>query len=658
MLRLVDKNKGPPAVDECETLKQKFLSIVNADEKDGTATRGEVADGATLSNAAARGDPRAIRAMYDLLSSRNVDLSEEQKIDAVITHDDLHKIWACEAGEDVPLDQSTTKLEGDIAFGGNSPRESAAMLAQFKAAISSNSSWLGPLWNTNGQGGRLPFCYSSSVNDETKRSMAATIDMFRKQIPCIEFVEVGLRTENTGSGPWQGSSSWGACVETPSVIVRSDNKEGDGCYSYVGMLSVAGGNSQLLNIGRGCESIGIVAHEFGHALGMGHEHSRSDRDNYVTVHNDYIVRTAGQSWLSQVRKNSGVDTSIPYDILSLMHYGHNGGWITVKPPNQDLSTMLGQRMGLSEYDVDQFGSMYSCRDTVTPLLSNAAMIDHAKFPGCFNEDNSKKQASEFPADASNCERSDCPAGAQWHDWAKTNCRRMCDFCAGAPARAGGDTGRPAPAPATQAPVTQPPATLAPATQSPGTGAGVQEVSCGQTVNFRTTRRERQVKSVLVAPAGQSVTISTCGLANWDTQIFEGSCANDDACDAQSECTFISDSSGRNEIVLGGYGQTGQGSFKITCAREQSVSCGDTVSFETKGPSERFSAVLDASPGTSVTISTCGLTDWDTKIYSPDENDDACGTQSQLTFDAKGNDKIEVGGYGDLYGQGRFSITCQ
>jgi hypothetical protein len=364
------------------------------------------------------------------------------KTDEFITHDDLKHIWSCEAGEVPKLDESTDddKYQGDMVL----PRgkEGKAMLAQFKAAFETGKH-AGTPWNTNGQPGRVPFCYHSSANEATKHATQQTVNMIREQIPCMEMVEVDFGSD---------AGKFGSCVETPSIVVRADNLDGDGCYSYVGMLSVqAFGGSQVLNIGSGCETTGIVAHEFGHAFGMGHEHSRSDRDAYITVHEDYILANDGPDWLDQVKKEDDVDTTIPYDILSLMHYGANSGWITVNS-DPDLTAVLGQRLGFSESDIYQLGSLYSCSETVSPLVSNAVIMDRAQFPGCYQADNSKKPISSLPADDAMCAPADCPPGAEWHDWAKTHCQQMCDFCAPAPSPAGSSaTGRPTQPPGTQAP---------------------------------------------------------------------------------------------------------------------------------------------------------------------------------------------------------------
>lgn len=52
------------------------------------------------------------------------------------------------------------------------------------------------------------------------------------------------------------------------------------CNSMVG---VVGNGEQILNMGPGCEYVGLVLHEFGHAIGYFHEHNRPDRDNVIQV---------------------------------------------------------------------------------------------------------------------------------------------------------------------------------------------------------------------------------------------------------------------------------------------------------------------------------------------------------------------------------------
>jgi len=122
LLRVVNKAKGPAKSRDdsrtCEDLKQKFLDVLNADEQDGTADASEEADGEVLKAAAATGDTRALKAMYDMLTSDHTDIREELKTDEFITHDDIKHIWSCETGKVPKLDESTDddKYQGDMVF--------------------------------------------------------------------------------------------------------------------------------------------------------------------------------------------------------------------------------------------------------------------------------------------------------------------------------------------------------------------------------------------------------------------------------------------------------------------------------------------------------------------------------------------------------------
>src|SRR4051794_17644050 len=54
--------------------------------------------------------------------------------------------------------------------------------------------------------------------------------------------------------------------------------KGDGCHSRLGKT----GGRQDMSLANNCPQ-GTVAHEFMHALGILHHHSRTDRDDFVTI---------------------------------------------------------------------------------------------------------------------------------------------------------------------------------------------------------------------------------------------------------------------------------------------------------------------------------------------------------------------------------------
>ena len=70
------------------------------------------------------------------------------------------------------------------------------------------------------------------------------------------------------------------------------------CWSFVGRQ----GGSQDLSLGSGCDFKGTVIHELLHALGFFHEHTRLDRDDYVTISWDKIKTGNKLSFSTSERK--------------------------------------------------------------------------------------------------------------------------------------------------------------------------------------------------------------------------------------------------------------------------------------------------------------------------------------------------------------------
>ena len=64
------------------------------------------------------------------------------------------------------------------------------------------------------------------------------------------------------------------------------------------------GGEQILNLGSGCQYVGLVLHEFGHAIGYYHEHNRPDRDDTLDILWDNIV-SGNVSICKLLVKNNG-----------------------------------------------------------------------------------------------------------------------------------------------------------------------------------------------------------------------------------------------------------------------------------------------------------------------------------------------------------------
>ncbi|KAJ8405141.1 hypothetical protein AAFF_G00321320 [Aldrovandia affinis] len=88
----------------------------------------------------------------------------------------------------------------------------------------------------------------------------------------------------------------------------------DGCYSSLGRT----GGTQVVSLATyGCVYHGIIQHELNHALGFYHEHTRSDRDQYVRINWQYIPSNTIYNFQKQDTNN----LYTPYDYTSVMHYG-------------------------------------------------------------------------------------------------------------------------------------------------------------------------------------------------------------------------------------------------------------------------------------------------------------------------------------------------
>ncbi|XP_067265364.1 meprin A subunit beta-like isoform X1 [Chanodichthys erythropterus] len=146
----------------------------------------------------------------------------------------------------------------------------------------------------------------------------------------------------------------------------------EGCWSYVGRIYSGG---QPLSIGNGCGIKGIVEHEFLHALGFWHEQSRYDRDDYVTIKFENIIK-GRESNFDKCSENETTTQGTPYDYYSVMHYDKNafsnGNGSTIITKFPEFQNVIGQRLDISEYDAIELNKLYKCSSSIS-------FLDHCSF---------------------------------------------------------------------------------------------------------------------------------------------------------------------------------------------------------------------------------------------------------------------------------------
>lgn len=177
----------------------------------------------------------------------------------------------------------------------------------------------------------VPYAFTSTLSSSARTAIQAAITDFNTQ-SCIRFIPRTTQADHV------------------SFI------NGNGCYAQVGRQ----GGQQQVSIGAGCESKGTALHEMLHALGFWHEHSRPDRDTYLTV-NLANVQTGMESQLTKLTTTQAQNMTT-YDFASVMHYGpksfSKNGLSTMTPKVSGVT--IGNRSAMSAQDIAGLKQRYSC----------------------------------------------------------------------------------------------------------------------------------------------------------------------------------------------------------------------------------------------------------------------------------------------------------
>jgi len=141
------------------------------------------------------------------------------------------------------------------------------------------------------------------------------------------------------------------------------------CASWVGFQ---GTGSQDVYVGDTCTT-GSMIHEIGHGLGLLHEHTRPDRDAFVTIHWGNVI--AGKEHNFDVLSDGAVPLG-DYDYGSIMHYGthffSNNNAATISA-NFPTSATIGQRTSTSAGDREAIATLYEAELSLTADSSQSQL---------------------------------------------------------------------------------------------------------------------------------------------------------------------------------------------------------------------------------------------------------------------------------------------
>uniref|UniRef100_A0A0N5BU64 Metalloendopeptidase n=1 Tax=Strongyloides papillosus TaxID=174720 RepID=A0A0N5BU64_STREA len=156
--------------------------------------------------------------------------------------------------------------------------------------------------------------------------------------------------------------------DTQGIVFRKSSED---CSSGLGL--VYSNQTQIIHLTDECsKSKGVVLHEVGHALGLVHEQSRTDRDKYVIVYKNYI-KESDYVYFKIQNHTDFKNFSTGYDYGSVMHYApydfSTSYWHKALTSKLHIAydKMMGQRsyMSFNDYKKINFAYCNKCNNTTT-----------------------------------------------------------------------------------------------------------------------------------------------------------------------------------------------------------------------------------------------------------------------------------------------------
>ncbi|KAH8264011.1 hypothetical protein KR038_000476 [Drosophila bunnanda] len=193
-------------------------------------------------------------------------------------------------------------------------------------------------------GNKIYYRISEDYSEQEVANVRTAMASFGEQT-CVQFEEF------EGSPP--GGKRYVSFKKSPNM-----------CGTRVGYQPLSFGSHDVLLNERCLTMPAVIQHETLHLMGLFHEQSRPDRDEYVVIDYDNIPRKYWSQFMAQDRTTT---FDVPYDYESVMHYSKNAFAKDPSKPTiralingETVERDMGQVRGPSEGDWAKIRFMYKC----------------------------------------------------------------------------------------------------------------------------------------------------------------------------------------------------------------------------------------------------------------------------------------------------------
>ncbi|KAM6431827.1 astacin-like metalloendopeptidase isoform 2-T2 [Liasis olivaceus] len=222
---------------------------------------------------------------------------------------------------------------------------------------------------------QIPYIISYKYDNLSVKIIKEAFEDFAK-FTCIKFVPYSYQRDFISIVPLSGNASGPTATSKQqakiaySVPAWPENMK-PSYFSSAGRI----GGMQVVSLAPGClkRGKGVALHQLMHVLGFWHEHSRADRDKYISIFWNEILSGFEINFIKSWNTNMLKD----YDCSSIMHYGRNAFSMTGLPTITPLSSppaSLGQRWNLSILDIARVNKLYKCSQVAAqPVVTKEAI---------------------------------------------------------------------------------------------------------------------------------------------------------------------------------------------------------------------------------------------------------------------------------------------